>query len=503
MVGLDLGSHSAKVVRAIRIAGQLIVRESDWVHLPQDHSERRRLLAAFMTDKGYVDVPCVVGVPGKAMMLNVVEVPEGGAQSIADVVVSEQERVEGLTDEDTAVDHVVFRSAGHRYLLLAMARADAVGRAASVLSDLGEEDVGDIVPGSMALYRAVYELGRKGVAGSTMCIDIGHAGVEVVVGRGSKVLFSRCLANEPAGGTEGDRSLPDEIAACLESFQAVFSTPAFGVKRILLSGGGGLAEGIAARVTNATGVRCVLLGQWVRKAPMDEIERYGRAIGLAACGLRRGGAGISLLPRALRESRILRWQKQYWLLSALAIVGLVAVLIGGAFLQLRWDREYLRLRQVELAGLHALDRKLGVTENVNEQLEARVVPFRTAVENADVLRLALQSVSRAKHPDDWLSLLSDADAYFDISAVDDMGSGDGVLGLGDGAGFVNIIVEGYTPVDDFSTVGQMIERLHEQDGVVDADLLGDERLRADPERDSRWADTGCSLFVIEMTLEAP
>ncbi|MBL7076194.1 MAG: hypothetical protein ISS31_01870 [Kiritimatiellae bacterium] len=505
MVGLDLGSHSAKVVRAMRIAGQLIVRESDWVHLPQDTSERRRLLTAFMTDKDYADVPCVVGVPGKDMMLNVVEVPEGGAQSIADIVTSEQDRVEGLTEEDTAVDHVVFRSAGHRYLLLAMARADAVGRAASVLSDLGEEDVGDIVPGSMALYRAVYELGRKGVIpGGTMCVDIGHAGVEVVVGRGSKVLFSRCLTNEPAMGAEAGTESPlaGEIAACLESFHAAFPTPAFAVKRIILSGGGALAEGVVDDVAKATGVEAVCLGQWARKAPMGEIERYGRAIGLAACGLRRGGAGISLLPRALRESRILRWQKQYWALSALALVGLVLLLAGGAFAQLRWDREYLRLRQVELAGLHALDRKLGVTENLNEQLELRIVPFRTAVENADVLRIAMASVSKAKHPDDWLSLFADADAYFGISSADDFSDG-GRSGVSDGAGFVSVIVEGYTPVDDFSTVGQMIERLHEQVGVVDADLLGDERLRNDPARDERWADTGCSLFVIEMTLEVP
>jgi hypothetical protein len=157
---------------------------------------------------------------------------------------------------------------------------------------------------------------------------------------------------------------------------------------------------------------------------------------------------------------------------------------------------------VELAGLHALDRKLGVTESLNEQLESRVVPFRTAVENAGVLRIALESVSRAKHPDDWLSLFADAGAYFR-----DSGAGgvpvESTPGLDGGAGLVNIIVEGFTPVDDFSTVGQMIERLHEQPGVVDADLLGDERLRDDPARDERWSDTGCSLFVIEMTLEVP
>ena len=39
--------------------------------------------------------------------------------------------------------------------------------------------------------------------------------------------------------------------------------------------------------------------------------------------------------------------------------------------------------------------------------------------------------------------------------------------------------------------------------VVAADLLGDDRLRHDPARDARWADTGCSLFVVEMTVEVP
>jgi hypothetical protein len=336
-----------------------------------------------------------------------------------------------------------------------------------------------------------------------MCVDIGHMGVEVVVGRGSKVLFSRCLTNEPTAEGKQNGSLPEEISACLESFHAAFPTPAFAVKRIVLSGGGDLVEGVAARVSEATGVKVVRLAQWVRRFPMADVERYGCAIGLAACGLRRGGAGISLLPRALRESRILRWQKQYWLLSAFALVGVLLVLIGGASLQLRWDREYLRLRQVELAGLHALDRKLVATENLNEHLEARIAPFRTAVENAAVLRLALQAVSQVKHPDDWLSLLADADAYFGVSAADQMGGGDGMLELGESADIVSVIVEGYTPVDDFSTVGEMIERLYGQEGVLAADLLGDERLRDDPVRDERWADTGCSLFVIEMMLETP
>jgi hypothetical protein len=182
---------------------------------------------------------------------------------------------------------------------------------------------------------------------------------------------------------------------------------------------------------------------------------------------------------------------------------IIALLLGGATLvELRRAREVLQLRQVDLAGLQALKRKLDVTEETNERLGRRIAPFRTAVANADILRLALETVSAAKHPDDWVSLLADANAYFETSSADALAP-EGALGREQGAGVQSVIIEGYTPVSDLSTVGQMIERLREQVGVLDADLLGDERLREDAARDKRWADTGCSLFVIEMTMEVP
>lgn len=504
MVGLDLGSHSAKVVRAMRIAGHLIIRRSDWVHLPWDLSERARLLAAFLSDKGYTDVPCVVGVQGRDVMLNAVEVPARGGAAIADVVAREQQRVERLTEEDNAVDHVVFRSAGHRYLLLVMARAAGVGRAASCLSNIDEEDIGDIVPGVMALYRAVYELGPKGIAGSTLCVDVGHVGSEVVAGRGGKVLFSRCFAAEIRSNRAASTltSLPGEIATCMESFHGSFSSPAFAVKRIVLSGGGALVDGLPQAVEQATGVTTMRLRQWSRRRTMGEVERYGRAIGLVACGLRRGGAGISLLPHALREIRVLQWQKRYWLLSMLVLAGLVLVLAGAMLMQLRWDRDYLRLRQAELAGLHAMDRKLDMTVEMNERQARWITPFRVAVANADVVRMALQAVSAAKHPDDWVSLLADANAYFETAAADGLTPEGGLRGARSAA-MKHVIIEGYTPVGDLSTVAEMIERLRMQPGVVAADLLGDERLRKDSDRDARWEKTGCSLFVIEMTIEVP
>jgi hypothetical protein len=58
-------------------------------------------------------------------------------------------------------------------------------------------------------------------------------------------------------------------------------------------------------------------------------------------------------------------------------------------------------------------------------------------------------------------------------------------------------------VDDLSTVRAMIASLRARPSVAGADLLGDDKLREDPDRDARWAGTGCRLFAVEVSLPAP
>ena len=62
------------------------------------------------------------------------------------------------------------------------------------------------------------------------------------------------------------------------------------------------------------------------------------------------------------------------------------------------------------------------------------------------------------------------------------------------------MIEGYTPEEDLSSVFIMIETLRQHRAVLNADLLGDDRLREDPVRDERWAFARARLFAIEITV---
>ena len=67
--------------------------------------------------------------------------------------------------------------------------------------------------------------------------------------------------------------------------------------------------------------------------------------------------------------------------------------------------------------------------------------------------------------------------------------------------FNQIVLEGYTPLDDLSTVRAMIETLRESSCISDVDLLPDDKLRVNPDRDQRWAEVNSRLFAVEISVE--
>ena len=198
---------------------------------------------------------------------------------------------------------------------------------------------------------------------------------------------------------------------------------------------------------------------------------------------------------------MLEGQLRYWVLSAAAAV------LALFFLVLRDYRELEREQLQFGADLELLKARRRVAAELEtyradvERLRPKVGSLEVALRNGELLRSVMDAVAHAKVADDWITLIADSHSYFEGAPVERDDEVDNTRSVS--LGFEQLVVEGYTPVEDLSTVRAMIEALRGHPAVSDADLLGDDRLRDDPERDERWAPAECRLFAMEITVPSP
>ncbi|MBN1558010.1 MAG: hypothetical protein JW951_07680 [Lentisphaerae bacterium] len=499
-IGLDIGTHAAKAVRIIRAAGGVRVGKHDWVRLPAREEERERVLRSFIEKHGWSGRPCVVPMRGEGLMLRTLLRTPGDERSVADIVASETEPFDSLSDRGTVRDCVTQpRFAGRRSVCLAVARLDGVLRAVEFHDRIGLRVV-DVVPGAVALFNAMLHFGHGG-RGLLACVDIGHRGTEICIGRARQIFFVRRL---PVGADalphEADRWL-GELRKAMDLFGSQFPEPRYRLKRVLLCGGGALTETLPECVERATGVQTERLGERVRAGGIREIERYGTALGLGLAGLGKGRTHLSLLPRPIRENLVLKWQKKYWVLSGAALVLTCTVLTLGTWKEARRYEQALVERRAAFERQRQQRERLLEYEALNRRLEEQVTPLRIAVRNGALVRAVIAAAGTAKHEEDWITLIADARSYAGTSGEDPRAGT--AAPSAEETQIAQIILEGYTPVEDLSTVRRMIEVLREHPAVADADLLGDDRVRTDAARDALWEGTGCRLFAVEVTPVAP
>jgi hypothetical protein len=67
----------------------------------------------------------------------------------------------------------------------------------------------------------------------------------------------------------------------------------------------------------------------------------------------------------------------------------------------------------------------------------------------------------------------------------------------------HIIIEGFTPKLDFSTVQSLIDRLEAEKLVATADLLSDDKLVQPDPVDGKGTDRRIKRFVIDLKVGAP
>jgi hypothetical protein len=423
-------------------------------------------------------------------------------------------RFHGVSTGGTVSEYIRLPDGPGRRILMGIARADAAEKALELPGKL-DLYVADVMPSAMAFFNAVAQFLRR-PSRPFMAVDIGHEGTDVVIGRKGVLLFARRMhpgASEfpddalSPGNEAGSAALQrwmEELRSCLTLY-GTQGDDRERPTRLVLCGGGGRIEHLAERLSKDLGLETVRLEEETPPKRLEEPGRFATAAGLALAGLGRGDVRLSLLPQPVRERRALRWQLKYWVASGAGAVLALILIIAGLRHDVKGERHTLDIRARQLSALRELEQRLDDAQMRNAGLRERTAPLRVAVHNGLVVQRVLHALARAKHADDWLTLVADADSYFieqDNNATNIVAAME-ERAAPDNAAVETVVVEGYTPVEDLSTVRAMIEKLRTSSAVAGADLLGDDRVVHQPELDERWAETGCRLFAVEITVTPP
>ena len=221
-------------------------------------------------------------------------------------------------------------------------------------------------------------------------------------------------------------------------------------------------------------------------------------------GVKQAAVELSLLPRGLRDKRCLQWQLPYWCLICVILLSSLLGIYGLMHWSQRMKSSALEAKKHQLKLMKKESQELDGLEIENAALRDQIAPLRVAIHNDEIMRVLMNHLSEAKHPDDWISLVADAYSYNEPPPhpSPENERTQAPASLGEGLELRHVIVEGYTPIDDLSTVNSMIETLRKKESILEVDLLGDERLRSDVLRDARWLPFNARLFAIEISVRS-
>ncbi|MBN1673029.1 MAG: pilus assembly protein PilM [Kiritimatiellae bacterium] len=559
-VGLDLGRASAKIVRLVRTWGRFRVTHADTLALPESQVEREKALRHLLETVHLLGERFVIGLPGQATVHQTVVVPDADPRSVAQVVAMEVGRLGDLAEGRMAYDYLSLpHSRDVRRALLVMARPETVQTALRGPELLGL-DVVDIVPVPVALANTC-ECARIGIEQPAVCVEIGRQGTDVaVVGQRGLLFarrfelgahaFSQALADElgvqaaeaeslkRAHAMEPGRAidpadprgqrvqkalahacerwfaeLETSLALFREHFPAEDQRPA----QMILAGGGAALAGLPDWLNRRLRMRVRLLDELPGAGRVKHAGRFAVAFGLAVAGLGLGRTRLSLLPAALCETLALRRHKAHWLGAGAA----VALTLASLAVHQRWQcvrrgRELANL-QTQLWQNQMLQRDLARLQAKNADVAGKLAAARAAAQNGLVMQGIVNAIAEAKNGQDWITLIANAGSYGPKGETGPPPASTGPPPAQNGTaspvreavakpaanGFDTIVIEGYTPRNDFSSVRTMIEKLRRNPLIEVADLLEDNRIVPDEARDSRWAGTDCRLFAVKIKVRQP
>jgi len=513
--GLEIGPDSLKLLHAKRCGLFVRVLCVEQVALSSDPQETVLLLRNLMEQRHLQQIPCVLGLRGDSLLLRVMDIGKNDLRPVAELVEEQLDHYQGVAGDEVLCEHVVLkREGGGRRILFAVMRADTAWEALHAPGE-AEVRVVDAVPSAVALFNGTAAL--RGLRRSPfIVVEIGPESTEVTAGTSRSLLFNRRF---PRGwnsffGNSKTPLTPDEwlteLDACLTFYRTHYPASRFRPEKLYIRCDRPLPPAFIEQTTKRTGFPTHLLDQPAFNRKLKgPAGIFACVYGLALAGLGSARVRFTLLPAGLKEKLILRWQLKYWAAAAGCAVFACLILVAAMQKEQRRIEESIRELAVRLKHFQTQEKELTALQEANQLLRRRIEPLRISQMNGQRVLAVLKAVTDSKHPDDWITLIADSESYDtlllrrnDPSESEDRErtrrepreSPAGDLRLN------RFVVEGYTVSRELATVLTMIEKLRTNPVIAEVDLLADDRLRNDEERDAEWAFTEGQLFAIEIEM---
>lgn len=539
-LGIEIGTHYIKVVRLAHRPRGVRLLSADILRLPKDRANLVEVVHRFFESKDLLSHPCALCTPMFFSMLHTIEVPEDDPRTEEEIVLVERERLDDISEEEMVYDSISLPTdSTHRTILMAMARDAAVQRLLHVPDSIGL-NVTRIVPAAVAIFNASLPA-DLGHSDAIMCAHIGQTVTHVAIGTRHGILFARHFdiggARFTASLAEGmgistreaedikirygfsvgeEKADPTATTALEEIADAwmaeLMSTLEFyrerfpdkeAPMRLVLSGGGAELQGFAAYVDSNVDLEVQPFAPfWSGGAP-DHGSRFVLAAGLALAALTETSMPLNLLPPERKNAYTLKAQLPYWRTIGVALSLIVLVGITGRFLHYMDRRAHLDLVQADSVSLNAMGVELQRIEKANDRLVDRLRFAHMGMRKGMILRAIIGEIAHVMHSEDWLILVADSASYFGRGELQNEWEVSPTEAEEDGSSqsLDGIIIEGYTPHEDFATVKVMIDQLQQIPYVDEVDLLTDDKVIHDPLREEEWKNVQARLFAVEIKVQ--
>jgi Tfp pilus assembly PilM family ATPase len=523
MIGLDIGQFSVKVVRAVKRGGRAVITLAR--EFPISGGQVTSVIPALKALSERYQLKgeaCAVSVCGPALMIQSLRVEAGDRRVPAAIAGEQIAAFAEMAKVELLSAFSPRRLDASRRVLLAMARRQKVEEALEFPATM-EWDPVLCLPAPLAAFRAATEYAAPPLK-TGIVVDLGCNEtrlVMVVQGRIAAIvrfeqggaLFTRALADtfhvsddraedtkrhETVRGSAPDlagQALTKTAMQWVKSLEAAIVAAGDIVPSqapVWFMGGGAMLDGLPEYMQSNL-CRPVKRVRFAAEPGVACDDRFATAVGLAVEALAPGKQSLNLLPPELAETWQLRSVQGRWAVAAALSVALAGVSAAAAFWQSRDVRLRERTLRTQIAQLREARQAADESREMLAQLSQQSRPVSRALQSERQLDLFLSVLAACKAPDDWISVVADAASYGREMSLPVRNTAD-TPAVSERVR--EVIVEGYTPKADFSTVRDMIDALRKQPMIAEADLLGVDQIRPDVKSDEHARHLGGHLFAL-------